>query len=46
VFREWHLLLAERALNFFEGHFQGPPETHAQQKEGRQKALHNVYELA
>jgi phenylacetic acid degradation operon negative regulatory protein len=46
VFRECHFLLAERALNFFERHFQGPPETQPQQKEGRQKALHNVYELA
>jgi phenylacetic acid degradation operon negative regulatory protein len=46
VFRECYLLLAERALNFFEAHFQGLPQTEAQQTEGRQKALHNVYELA
>jgi phenylacetic acid degradation operon negative regulatory protein len=46
VFRECHLLLAERALNFFERHFHGPPQTELQQKQGREKALHNVYELA
>lgn len=47
VFRECHHLLAERALNFFETHFQGPPPQTAreQKKEGRQKALHNMYEI-
>ena len=46
IFRECHHLLAERALNFVEAHFQGPPQTEQQQKQGRQKTLHQVYELA
>lgn len=48
VFRECHHLLAERALNFFEAHFQGPPPQteREQKKEGRQKALHNMYQMA
>ncbi len=48
IFRECHHLLAERALNFFEEHFQGPPPQteREQKKEGRQKALHNMYEMA
>lgn len=48
VFRECHHLLAERALNFFEKHFQGPPPQteREQKKEGRQKALQNMYQMA
>jgi len=46
VFRDCHLLLAEKALNFFEAHFQGPPQTREEQKQGRQRALSNVYGLA
>jgi phenylacetic acid degradation operon negative regulatory protein len=46
VFRECYLLLGERALNFFERDFQGPPRTETQEKQSRQKALHTGVELA
>jgi phenylacetic acid degradation operon negative regulatory protein len=45
LFRECHLLLAEKALNFFERHFHGPPQTRRQQLAGRQKALHQLYRV-
>ncbi len=45
VFRECYLLLAERALNFFERSFEGPPETPKANQQGRQKALQNLFEL-
>jgi phenylacetic acid degradation operon negative regulatory protein len=46
VFRNTYFLLSERALNFFESNFQGPPQTQAEQQEGRQKVMQGVVELA
>lgn len=45
VFRNTYSLLAERALNFFESKFEGPPHTQAEQREGREKAMHSVLEM-
>jgi phenylacetic acid degradation operon negative regulatory protein len=44
VFREYYLLLAERALNFFEANFQGLPQA-GPVRPGRQKVLERVFEL-
>ncbi len=46
VFRDCYFLLAERALSFFEKNFQGPPHTELEQREGHQKAMQSVLELA
>lgn len=46
VFRDCYFLLAERALNFFEENFQGPPQTRREQQEGRQKVMQSALELA
>lgn len=45
VFRNTYFLLSERALNFFESKFEGPPHTQAEQREGRQKAMQSVFQL-
>lgn len=45
LFRDCHLLLAERALNFFEHYFHGPPQSKRQLHEGRQRALRQLYRV-
>lgn len=45
VFRDCYHLLAERALNFFEGNFQGLPGAEQAQREGRHKVMQSVLEL-
>jgi phenylacetic acid degradation operon negative regulatory protein len=39
IFRDCYLFLAEPALSFFERHFDGPPRTAKEQREGRIRAL-------
>ena len=44
IFRDCYLLLAERALHYFEHIFEGPSQTHKEQQEGRQRVLQGFYE--
>jgi phenylacetic acid degradation operon negative regulatory protein len=46
LFRDCYFLLAERALSFFEQNFQGPPGREREQREGHERVMQSVLELA
>lgn len=46
VFRECYMLLAERALNYFEQTFEGPASLNGERQSGRRRVLEGLYQMS